>query len=1060
MKRVKSLKWAFLVSIILPAALIGASNISATDMVSHFDNRLASGSYTIYTDTVINSDESLANMLYDGVQEYWNSSDDWSSLSLSPVGCSYSNMTCNFDLYRNSANQSEKIKSYENIAITIDSEISADFPMVSGNTIAIDYPESMFESSDEKYDYIRNYINSFSEYNGSTSVYYSCRWGDSDQVCGVIERQESNNNVMVKRSTKVVDEIVFNYSEGPYSDNFKKLTSGTLEIKTDKSGDIDSNTLGSYLTNIYGQYYFNIDGGVIKNNKAIIKMATWSDDSEVVLEKHLVTLVKNTNIDVSLFDRIGYATSVNIPADEPSDAPQEYLSHYFNMLGHNFNTDDGVHEYYNESIDYSNYSGKAVITYSKHNKQDDLLDFQIHEVPVVFAGYSTTTSSEYSEKIGNKIIVRADYLDIDSINNSLRNINGDARALRCNGDYSVCDIAYLDFKNNTVEIHKINIELDNTVSDAFKKAFKIKDDGSVDVVIGDGAILSAWGVSAYFYNESTHDSLHFECNGGSCELYLDNYAKKLSEVHEVAYNVIKTNPSSNYASLVKDSIDVYPGENKRFWDSVSSYNLFTKKAYNNISVNTCDSSKKKCSVVILNSDGKLEIHNSNVVVKDGESPQFSSLFPSDTVAINAIEKDDADFIDSASMAYFFSETKTFTYLNGYKDGTAKIVYKGLETHTKNISFAKGNENHKKVVDNIIAKLNKEKLNFMIDDMEYVNYFYYRDSDTPVLEANNYNSKTVKDILSKKIGNKHVSYFFVDRCGIGDIFMEESGGNILLYYDGIAYGQTDDIALKSMNHVIYVPDNTPNTTDAFVKAAQKRIDSYLGKNSGVVVSFKEKWEEDVAPYFNEAFDLTGFDGNRYHIVYKDREEDILILKNSKKMQNATFFASDVNNNVDVSSDNANYPTNTVVSAETIDKTTKKYKDLLKKLGLSVAQVVDISLYSPSIGDINNFNGVSFSVNVPIQTSLFGSGNLYAYFVSDDGKIEEHPIAMDDFMGMFGTNHFSTYVIAEKVDNKVIEEANNPSTYDDVKMWIVTGSLCSIGLAGTLVYIKAKVLRKTR
>ena len=296
--------------------------------------------------------------------------------------------------------------------------------------------------------------------------------------------------------------------------------------------------------------------------------------------------------------------------------------------------------------------------------------------------------------------------------------------------------------------------------------------------------------------------------------------------------------------------------------------------------------------------------------------------------------------------------------------------------------------------------------------------------------------------------------------MGDRFMEEWGGEVVLYYDGIAYGKTESYFATNKRNIIYIPDDTPNTKEAFV-AAQKRVDGYLGKKSGVVISYLEKAEGDVADYFmDDNFDATGFDGNIYHIAYKNKEEDILILKNSKKMQRATFHATDVNNNIDVSSENANYPTNTVVSAETISEKTQKYKDLLKKLGLSVAQVVDISLYSPSIGDINNFNGVSFSVNVPIQTSLFGSGNLYAYFVSDDGKIEEHPIAMDDFMGMFGTNHFSTYVIAEKVDNKVIEEANNPSTYDDVKMWIVAGSLCGIGLAGALVYIKAKVLRKTR
>ena len=72
-----------------------------------------------------------------------------------------------------------------------------------------------------------------------------------------------------------------------------------------------------------------------------------------------------------------------------------------------------------------------------------------------------------------------------------------------------------------------------------------------------------------------------------------------------------------------------------------------------------------------------------------------------------------------------------------------------------------------------------------------------------------------------------------------------------------------------------------------------------------------------------------------------------------------------------------------------------KKLLNRLGLKEAEIVDINLYSPSLGDIENFSNVDFNVNVPIDTSKIGKEDLYAYYVNDDGSV--------DFFNLNTMNH---------------------------------------------------------
>ena len=1051
MKKVKALRLLFLFVAVFVAGsvVINAKKSYAKDWVAYYDNLFASGEYTLYTDAVSDT-SSLYNVLnsYYDIQRY--SLPQGKYMKITPSNCDYNSRTCTFVLN----SYSSEIKRYENIKIIIESNIANDFSMVNGTTMTINYDESMFMSDYEKQTYISNYVSSLSH--GIDGEYSRYKYVEGLKLLIREDVEGNDDSNIVKYLAKKVDNIVFKLVEEPYSDQFKRIAQdGILKIKTDSSAStIPKYILEQYLSSMNGAFALD---GEINFNKAIIKLTKWGNGQQFAQEKHLVTLVKDSdNFDINLFKKVGYDGDINIKADAPTDA-DTYLNNYFNNT--NFYTcNKGECE---DFIDTFINGANPIIGLVKYEKRGtdngNILDVQIHQANVNFVGYSDIYSDNFKKTVGDEITIRADKLDFNTIQSDMAS-RPYVDALGCNSDYSICDIALND-NSGDVEIHPVKMKLDDSVSNVFAKEFNIKSDGTIDIITDDDLVVGYGYVYGYRYDDNGN-SFRYECwfNDGKCSLTLQNFSatSHMAETHEVRFNTVNSTPSSLFASNVLSSVDVYPGERKNIWDQLSYRGSF--RANNDYSVDVrivgCDKTKGKCSVALVNNNKTLEVHNTNVSIKDGKSPEYSAIIPTDRLSFNSIYIDNADYIYDASRAYFLSKTKSYTYLNNFRDGKAIVEYAGLETHTVDVDFVQGNPDHKAAVDNVLNDMNNSSLKFVIEDLEYLNSFYYEDSSA-YYASGFYNSKEVNDYLANIINNKHISYFLVDIGGAGDWFMEELGCKVVLYYDGIAYGETDSNAIITKRYVIYIPDDTPDTKEAFIAAAQKRVDEYLGDDSGVVISYSGKFdkEEGTDPeMLLYGYDLTGFDGNYYHISHKDKDRDIVILKNSAKMQTSTFNASDVNNNINVSSSNANYPINTVVSSEILDENSEEGQALMRRLGLEEAQIVDIDLYSPTVGDITNFDGVSFNVSVPIDEEKLGDGDLYAYYVADDGRVEEHPVERDDIMGTFGADHFSTYVIAAKVDDSLLNKIETPKTLDNILKWAVIGGTSIVLIVGGVMFAK--------
>ena len=81
---------------------------------------------------------------------------------------------------------------------------------------------------------------------------------------------------------------------------------------------------------------------------------------------------------------------------------------------------------------------------------------------------------------------------------------------------------------------------------------------------------------------------------------------------------------------------------------------------------------------------------------------------------------------------------------------------------------------------------------------------------------------------------------------------------------------------------------------------------------------------------------------------------------------------------------------------------------------------------------------------LQSEMKKSG-----YITSEGAKEEHEVIVKDGYASFETNHFSTYVLAEKAEE-------NPKTYDRIINSIFAGSISLIGLVCVIIYLKKEVM----
>lgn len=198
----------------------------------------------------------------------------------------------------------------------------------------------------------------------------------------------------------------------------------------------------------------------------------------------------------------------------------------------------------------------------------------------------------------------------------------------------------------------------------------------------------------------------------------------------------------------------------------------------------------------------------------------------------------------------------------------------------------------------------------------------------------------------------------------DMMYESAFGAVTVFYNGYAYG-TRETGIY-LQHVIYILKSTKDTKEAYIEAAQKRINDYLGKNNGVLVTYGglisslPEFAEDIDNPINS-------DGNYYNISILGKTYKFYIVKfDDSKLVVPKYNAKNLENNIIIKSNDSSIPLDTNISTKIVDNLKLK-----EKLGTDNYISYDINLYSAAKNaKIEKLKNGLFEVSIPVPTKLEG------------------------------------------------------------------------------------------
>jgi len=435
----------------------------------------------------------------------------------------------------------------------------------------------------------------------------------------------------------------------------------------------------------------------------------------------------------------------------------------------------------------------------------------------------------------------------------------------------------------------------------------------------------------------------------------------------------------------------------------------------------------------------------NSMLKDGKvkvasvDPLDDSVF-ADTAIIAALSKYDTDKYrivggcdeKNKCMIYISDKVKTYKY---------KAYETTFEYVTPNSKIKNRLDGYAKTF--VVDNQNIEEHLFLMEDLETINYKYafpsfgeWIDSINAII---NYSSE-----FQNKIGYMNIGTKLDTRAGWDDQFTSGCFGFLNLLFDGVIYSYVNTTGVKQ-NNVLYVPDETENTREAYIKAALDRVNKYIPK-ANVKIEYAGQIA-DINDFgvlsLKDIVDVNKTLGEYYKVTIGEEEYYYFIAKDSSKMRTPVMNTVDALTDISIKTDSSEVPLDSKINTVVIDAKSDEYKEFLKKANINNGLVVDLKLFSDSINkNISKLENGVFKVYVPLNDEL-RKLDLTAYYVKDNGEIEKHDVKIEGDYLVFETDHFSTYVIG---GNKL----ENPATLDNVSTWIITTGVSLLVFAGAVLY----------
>lgn len=341
--------------------------------------------------------------------------------------------------------------------------------------------------------------------------------------------------------------------------------------------------------------------------------------------------------------------------------------------------------------------------------------------------------------------------------------------------------------------------------------------------------------------------------------------------------------------------------------------------------------------------------------------------------------------------------------------------------------------------------------YQIEDLSLINY-YMTSTKSELWNpgATGRALKYSKDIVELTSGG-NVSFSLVVRAGNQDetLMFESAFGEMNIYYNGYCYGvKQQGLYLK---RVMYISQNTEDTAEAYIQAAQERIDDYLGTESGVTIVYGGLLSSLDGGALDEMISSETTDGNYYNITVKGKTYKFYIMKGTADQLVApTYLGNEIATNIAITSSNSSVPLDTSLTVSAVVN-----DDIKNALGTNDYKAFDIKLYSNGKGAyIDELANGKFLVKIPVPTGYEGK-ELVIYYINSSNETERHNVTIENGFASFETNHFSTYILTPLSNVAGIE---NPQTGDNILLYIVFGAMSLIGLVGCGLFLNKKKIFK--
>lgn len=324
--------------------------------------------------------------------------------------------------------------------------------------------------------------------------------------------------------------------------------------------------------------------------------------------------------------------------------------------------------------------------------------------------------------------------------------------------------------------------------------------------------------------------------------------------------------------------------------------------------------------------------------------------------------------------------------------------------------------------------------FEIEDLNYINYLYNNPN------GNNEGAISYSSDLRKIFKYNNFKYYFEYKMGSVQKFNNYMIGDMLIEKNGLMYTFLFSVGTV-IKPVIYIPDNTLNTDEAYIEAALLRIKNSLGiEDVKLEVAGKRS---DLNTTFTKFYNEEKLSENYYLLKFGEKSYEFVIEKNSQKAKELEFKTKDLDTSVEINTNSGKIPHDTSIEVEFIGKEHKKYNDIIKYLSTKFADIYDLKLFSESKNQyIKKLPNGKFKVKIPVKDK-YKDKELIIYYIDDNGKKEEYKVTREGNFAVFETDHFSTYSLVAK-------DINNPNTSDNILISII---ICILSLSGIItLFIK--------